>query len=329
MQNLENDMELSLGFENVSIKQKKCIVRSRSEIDTTSEIIKGIFRPVPMIASCMDTVTNADFCNLLDHHGALGILHRAFVNDSHYVSECSKLLGEWRACAIGVSNHDFELSEMLVRAGANILVFDVAHGYSDHAIEFGRKLKNKFPHIKLVIGNTNNVGLLEETYDFADGVRLGVSNGAACQTSNTAGCREKQFSVVLKHKKLSREYGVPVISDGSIKEPADFTKAVGSGANSVIAGRIFAACPESAARVEIVNNQPKKVYSGMSSRQTQEHWLGKVKNDCPEGKTMYLDIGEPLPALLNRYMGALRSGISYAGGKDIKSFQNVVEFVRI
>lgn len=325
----KNNMELSLGFENVAIKQKKGIVRSREEVDTTSEVFKGVFRPVPMIASCMDTVTNADFCNLLDRLGALGILHRAFKNDQDYVSECSKLTGEWRACAIGVSNRDLELSDMLVRAGANILVFDIAHGYSDHAIEFGRKLKQKFPHIKLILGNSNNTGLLEETYDFADGIRLGISNGSACETSNTAGCREKQFSVVLKHKQLSKQYGVPVISDGSIKEPADFTKAIGAGANSIIAGRIFAVCPESASPTEIINGQPKKVYAGMAARRTQEKWLGKTKNGCPEGKTVYLDIGEPVADLIERYVGALRSGISYAGGKDIKSFQDTVEFVRV
>ncbi|MEK6880419.1 MAG: IMP dehydrogenase, partial [Nanoarchaeota archaeon] len=58
-------------------------------------------------------------------------------------------------------------------------------------------------------------------------------------------------------------------------------------------------------------------------------WFGKVKNDTPEGKIEYLEIGENVDKLLRRYAGALRSGISYAGGKDIKTFQEDVEFVRL
>lgn len=321
--------ELSLGFENVTIKQKKCIVRSRSMVDTTSEVIKGVFLKAPMIASCMNTVTNAAFCNLLHLYGALGILHRAFTNDEDYVDECKRLNGEWRACAIGISNKDLELANKLVRAGANILVYDIAHGYSDHAIDFGRTIKKKFPDVKLVLGNTNNVGLLQETYDFVDGLRLGVSGGSVCETSNTAGCKEKQFSIVWKHKELSKKYGVPMLSDGAIREPSDFVKSIAAGSSGIIAGRIFARCPESAAEIEIIDGQYKKVYSGMAARATQERWLGKVKNGCPEGKTVHLDIGESIDKLIERYIGALRSGISYAGGKDIISFQDNVEFVRI
>ena len=327
------DFELSLGFENISIKHQKGIVKSRSEVDISSEVIRGVKLQIPLIASCMSTVTNANFCNLLSANGSLGIMHRAWTNNEQYVEECKKLTGEWKAAAIGVSGNDLELADMLVRVGINILVVDVAHGYSDHVIQFGKQLKKEYPDVKLVLGNTNNIGLLLETKSFVDGIRVGISNGSICETKNVAGCSEKQFSVVYKFRKISKEYGVPILSDGSVKESADFVKAM-TCANGVIAGRIFAMCPESAAEIYQYQyndffDAPKKIYAGMASRYVQEKWFGKVKNDTPEGKIEYLEIGENVDKLLRRYAGALRSGISYAGGKDIKTFQEDVEFVRL
>jgi hypothetical protein len=68
----------------------------------------------------------------------------------------------------------------------------------------------------------------------------------------------------------------------------------------------------------------------MSSRYVIEKWRGTLKKGtCPEGKLTYLDLGESAEALLERYSGALRSGITYAGGKDIETFQENVEFIRL
>jgi IMP dehydrogenase/GMP reductase len=168
--------------------------------------------------------------------------------------------------------------------------------------------------------------MLYEVYRFADALKVGIGSGAACTTKNTAGCYEPQFSAVLKFKEEARRLGMPVISDGGIREPADFVKAVGAGAGAVMAGSIFARCPESAAEVV----EGKKIYAGMASRYVQDRWKGGLKKGtCPEGKVVPLDLGEPVGRLLERYVGALRSGITYAGATDVKSFQELVEFVTV
>jgi IMP dehydrogenase/GMP reductase len=67
----------------------------------------------------------------------------------------------------------------------------------------------------------------------------------------------------------------------------------------------------------------------MASLRNQEKWKnGLKKGTCAEGKVIYLDIGEPVEDLIERYSGALRSGITYAGANDIKSFHEKVSFVR-
>lgn len=324
-----NQFEISYGFENIAIKQKKNICKSRLDVNIKSEVFKDVFLDIPLIASNMSTVVDSNFIIKLSKLGALGVMHRTVGND-FILSEIKNIAKEceWVAGSIGVGDDQFELIDKMCYVGCNVLFIDVAHGYSDYIIEYAKKIKNKYPEIKLIIGNTNNVGLLEETYDFIDGLKVGIAQGYACETKNTAGCTEKQFSSILKFKELSKKHGVPIISDGGTREPADFTKAIAAGANSVMAGMIFARCPESAGEIIEQNNHKYKLYAGNASRYIQEKWRGGLKTGtCSEGGVRILELGESAESLLERYAGALKSGITYAGGNDIKSFQHNVDFV--
>lgn len=323
-------MEKSYGFEDIAIKQKKNICDSRLDVDIKSEVIKGIFLDIPLIAANMSTVVNADFCIKLHDIGALGIMHRA-LSDEEYFSEVYKISQSCAvvAASIGIGDNQFELAKNLYNHGANVLCIDIAHGYSDAVISLAKKIKDKLD-VKIIVGNTTNPDILHETHEFVDAIKVGIAQGFACETKNTAGCTEKQFSAVYKFRELSKKYGVPIISDGGIREPADFTKAIGAGANSVMAGKIFAACPESAAELIFDNGEKKKLYAGMASRYVQNKWKGGLKDGtCPEGGIRMLNLGESLKDLVTRYTGALRSGITYAGAKDIKTFHENVEFVKI
>lgn len=156
-----------------------------------------------------------------------------------------------------------------------------------------------------------------------------IVHNSACETAMTAGCYEPQFSAVFKFRERAKQLGMPIISDGSIKRPADLVKAIGAGASSIMAGQIFARCPESAALTIESDGVKKRIYSGMASRDVQEEWRGHVHNDCPEGKTILLNTGEPVDKLISRYNGALRSGISYGGFDNIEDFQSGCEFLLI
>lgn len=322
---------MSFNFKDIAILQEKNICNSRLDTNISSEIIRGIKRNIPLIASNMSTVVNSDFIIKLYKLGALGVMHRALSYDKlekeirNIAKECDVV-----CASIGIENDQFDLCKKLISIGTNVIFIDVAHGYSERVIELGKKIKKEFSDIKVVLGDTINPDMLYEIYDFADALKIGIGNGQACETKNTAACNEGQFTSVFKFKQLSKKFGIPVISDGGTREPADFTKAIAAGANSVMAGKIFARCPESAApRIEI-DGKIKKIYAGMASRYVQESWRGGVKSGtCPEGKMMYVEIGETVEDLLERYSGALRTGITYVGATDINSFQKNVKFTII
>lgn len=329
MQSIES-IPISLGFEDVAISQKKNLLKSRLDANIESEIIRGVFRPIPLIAANMNSVINPDFYIKLYNLGAFAVLHRA-CDYEQQLADIKKVASrcEWVASSVGISESDFESLATFVHFGMNVCFIDVAHGYSDFILDYAKKIKREYPGLKLVLGNTTNVGLLEESSEFADAIKVGIAQGFACETANTAGCTEKQFSAVLKFKERSRQLGVPIISDGGIREAGDFSKSIAAGANSAMAGKIFAMCPESAAEVVMQDGMLKKRYVGMAARATQNEWKGGLKaGTCSEGGVRFINIGESSEALLERYSGALRSSITYGGGIDIKSFQDSVEFVR-
>jgi len=324
------DFPLSLGFEDVGIVQKKNICKSRLDVNIKSEIARGLFIENPLICSNMSSIINSQFYNKIYELGGLAVLHRA-LDTRLYIEEVKKVADKCKivAVSIGTQEDQFDLCRTLIDNGANFIIIDVAHGYSDTVINLGRKIKKEFNEVKLGVGNVTNVSFLEEVDDFADVVKCGIGGGLACSTKNTAGAFQKQFSTIFQFKELSKKLGLPILADGAIREPADFVKSIGAGANSAMAGSIFCMCPESSAEETEINGVRKKIYYGMASRRNQEQWRKGLKpKTCAEGRVVYLDLGEPVADLIERYMGALRSGITYAGANDIKSFQDQVEFVR-
>lgn len=328
-------LETSYGFDSIALVQQKNILDSRLDANIQSEIIRGVLVDIPMIAANMSTVVDAKFYSLLHQLGAFAVLHRAKTNEQMLqdIKEVSATC-TWVAASIGTNKDQFNHVKNMIKYGCNIIVIDIAHGYSDPVLSLAKKIKKYSPSTKIVLGNTTNVNMLYECYDFVDAIKVGIAQGFACETKNTAGCTEKQFSAVLKFKHAAKQFGVPIISDGSIKEPADLVKAIAAGANSVMAGRIFASCPESAAEIEITLNEDgsvlsrRKIYAGMASKYVQEKWRGGLKpGTCAEGGVRYLEIGENAEKLLERYSGALKSGITYCGAKNIQTLQDNAKFV--
>lgn len=321
----------TLKFQEVCMVPQRNICKSRLDTDISSEVFRGIKLDIPLISANMSTVTSSDFCIEMNKHGALGVLHRAAKED-FIVEETTKVAKECSlvAVSIGISNLDFVFAQRLINVGANIIFIDIANGYSDEAISIAKELKFRAPLIKIVLGNTTSVKIMYEAEQYVDAIKVGIAQGEACETYNMTGFTEGQFSAVLKFKTASDKLGLPIISDGGVREPGDFVKAIAAGANSIMAGKIFAMCPESAAEMVTMNGSPKKLYAGMASRYVQNTWKGGLKHEtCAEGKVVYLDIGEPVGKLIERYSGALRSGITYGGARDIKELQKKAEFMRV
>jgi IMP dehydrogenase len=68
--------EVGLTFDDVLLVPKRSSIRSRSAVDTSSELAPGIRLAIPIVSANMDTVTGARMAIAMAQAGGIGILHR-------------------------------------------------------------------------------------------------------------------------------------------------------------------------------------------------------------------------------------------------------------
>src|ERR671933_1181987 len=168
--------------------------------------------------------------------------------------------------AIGAVGDYMERAEALVAAEVDVLVVDIAHGHSEHALRATRQVKQAFPHVQLIAGNVAPVqGTRDLAKAGADAVKVGVGPGAACSTRIVAGVGVPQFTALVECAAAARELDLPIVADGGVRNSGDLTKALAAGAESVMIGSLLAGTEESPGRTVVRKGGRYKVYRGMAS----------------------------------------------------------------
>lgn len=237
--------------------------------------------------------------------------------------------------AIGVKD-GLERAELLVKAGADALVIDIAHGHHRSCVDMVKKLKKKFPSVDIIAGN---VATAEGTLDLikagADAIKVGIGPGAACSTRIVAGSGVPQLTAVMDCVAAAQKFKVPVIADGGIKNSGDLAKAMAAGAGTVMIGNLFSGSKESPGEYYIEGGEAFKIYRGLASRDASADMAvrggGDIEkqNRAPEGIGYRVTFKGEVRKILAGLIDGLQSGMSYTGAKDLKEFSQKSEFVRI
>jgi IMP dehydrogenase len=243
--------------------------------------------------------------------------------------------------AVGVKGDYLERTEALLEAGADTIVVDIAHGHSDNAINTVRMIKKAFPNCELIAGN---VATGEGTRDLikagVDAVKVGVGSGSICITRVVTGSGVPQLTAVIDSVKVAKEYGIPVISDGGIRNSGDTIKALAAGASSVMVGSIFGGTDESPGKTVVRHGKKFKMYRGMASfyaslgRKYREGGPEVVETEdpndyVPEGVEAMVPYKGSVTEIIRQLVGGIRSGLSYCGAQDILEMQEKAEFIKI
>ena len=243
--------------------------------------------------------------------------------------------------AVGVKGDYLERTEALLEAGADTIVVDIAHGHSDNAINTVTMIKKAFPSCELIAGN---VATGEGTRDLikagVDAVKVGVGSGSICITRVVTGSGVPQLTAVIDSVKVAREFGIPVISDGGIRNSGDAIKALAAGASSVMVGSIFGGTDESPGKTVVRHGKKFKMYRGMASfyaslgRKYREGGVEVVDTEdpndyVPEGVEAMVPYKGSVTEIIRQLVGGVRSGLSYCGARDIQDMQEKAEFIRI
>lgn len=134
MLNIRKDTGLT--FDDVLLVPKKTNVQSRSYVDLTTKLTKKIFLKLPLISANMDTVTESQMAIAIAKIGGIGIIHR-FLTIEDEVEEVKKVKKEniLVGAAIGIRGDYQQRCQALIKAGADVIVIDIAHGYSTHLLK--------------------------------------------------------------------------------------------------------------------------------------------------------------------------------------------------
>ncbi|MBD5201840.1 MAG: IMP dehydrogenase [Bacteroides sp.] len=252
---------------------------------------------------------------------------------------CKDSRGRLRVAAgVGVTADSMERVDALVSAGVDAIVIDTAHGHSRGVIGVLKAIKEKYPHIDVVVGNiaTGEAAkfLVENG---ADGVKVGIGPGSICTTRVIAGVGVPQLSAVYDVAKALKGTGVPLIADGGIRYSGDIVKALAAGAYSVMLGGMLAGVEESPGETIIFNGRKYKAYRGMGSLEAMEKGskdryfqAGETdtKKLVPEGIAARVPYKGSLYEVVYQMLGGLRSGMGYCGASDIEKLHEA-KFTRI
>jgi IMP dehydrogenase len=243
--------------------------------------------------------------------------------------------------AVGVKGDYLERTEALLEAGADVIVVDIAHGHSENAINTVHMIKKAFPDCELIAGNVaTGEGSRDLIKAGVDAVKVGVGSGSICITRVVTGSGVPQLTAVIDSVKVARDYDIPIISDGGIRNSGDITKALAAGASSVMIGSLFGGTDESPGKTLVKNGKKYKMYRGMASfyaslgRKYREAGPQVVDSDdlndyVPEGVEAMVPYNGSVVEIIRQMAGGLRSGLSYCGAKTIPEMQTNAEFIKI
>ena len=252
---------------------------------------------------------------------------------------CKDSKGRLRvAAAVGIGSDTIDRIDELVKADADAIVIDTAHGHSRYVLDMLRKAKAKYPDIDFVAGN---IATAEAATDLvlagADGVKVGIGPGSICTTRVIAGVGVPQLSAIYSVAKALKDSNIPVIADGGLRYSGDIVKALAAGATSVMAGSLFAGVEESPGETILYQGRKFKTYRGMGSVEamqagSKDRYFQDIEDDIkklvPEGIAARVPYKGTLYEVIYQLVGGLRAGMGYCGAKNIMALHHA-KFTRI
>lgn len=332
---------------------------SRKDINLSTNFSKRIKISVPLVSAPMDTVTESKLAVELAKSGGIGIIHRnlSVENQALEVEKVKKqklLVG----AAIGASSGFEDRVKALVKAGADAVVVDSAHGYAKGVIDTIKFIKKNYKKIDVVAGNIATFdGAKALISAGADGLRVGMGPGAICTTRIISGMGVPQITAIIETSRIAKKFGIPVIADGGIKYSGDITKALAAGASTVMMGGHFAQAIESPGKVVTLKrhelpsrfqkiSQTKeeyqfKEYRGMGSIgamekgaqiKSEDEFHGKNYKDrvlVAEGVEGLVPVKGTVSELVDQAIGGVKSGMYYIGAKNLTELWKKAKFIQI
>lgn len=303
--------KIALNYNDVFLVPRYSELQSRKEADTSLQLGNFKFK-VPAVPSNMKTVIDEGWAKWLSDNDYFYIMHRFDYVTVPFVKNANEQNFKFVSISTGVNEDSLLELQTIQNEGYRIdyVTIDVAHGHHLKVKNRIQEIKKLFPDVFVIAGNvTTPEGIIDLESWGADATRVGIGPGKACTTRFQTGFHVPMFTAVQECANVAN---TPIFADGGIHHYGDIAKALVAGAEWIMAGSMFASCSDSPAPT--ING--RKVYYGSASSYNKGH-----KNHI-EGTLLELELADTLEERLQQITQALQSSISYAGGTDLKIFNN-------
>ncbi len=238
--------------------------------------------------------------------------------------------------AVGVSKDVMERVDALLKAKADVIAIDTAHGHSVGVLKQIEKIKAAYPNAQIIAGNVATASGTRALIEHgADCVKVGIGPGSICTTRVVAGIGVPQITAIADCAEEADKHGRTIIADGGVKYSGDIPKAIAAGATAVMLGSLLAGTEEAPGELELYQGRQFKVYRGMGSLgamaagSKDRYFQDDAKKLVPEGVEGRVAYKGALSETVYQLVGGLRAGMGYCGTPDIEALRHDGEFMRI
>jgi IMP dehydrogenase len=242
--------------------------------------------------------------------------------------------------AIGAKGDYLERAGELLRAGADVIVIDIAHG---HSVVMGRAIeafRARFGNAELIAGNVATAeGVTFLVERGVNGVKVGIGPGGGCTTrlNTNFGVPQVEALVACREAAAGR---VPLIADGGVRRDGALVQALLFGGDTVMLGSVLAGTfetpgdtvqkpvviPESHKTVKV----PFKVFRGMASLEAivdrldvEDAESADVEALGAEGTEISVPARGSVRPIVRDMLKHLCSAISYGGAGSLSELQEM------
>jgi len=242
--------------------------------------------------------------------------------------------------AIGAKGDYLERGAELLRAGADVIVIDIAHGHSTVMARAIDAFRQRFGDTELIAGNVATPDGVTFLIDRGvNGIKVGIGPGGGCTTRLNTNFGVAQVEALVRCRAAS-DGRVPLIADGGIKRDGAIVQALMFGGDTVMLGSRLAGTtetpgetvqkpvvvPESRKTVKV----PFKVFRGMASLQAivdrldvEDAESADVEALGAEGIEISVPARGSVRPVLRNMLKHLCSAISYGGARSLSELQQM------
>ena len=347
------DNEIKLDYKDVLIRPKRSTLKSRKDVELKRTYrfrnSGKTWRGIPIMAANMDGVGTFDIAYVLSNLNLFTCIAKQHSPKEWYNN--FQMGCDYVAVSIGTNLKEYEKAKEIISTNnLSWICIDIANGYSEHFVDFVRKVRKDMPGINIIAGNVVTADMTQELIlAGADVVKVGIGPGSVCTTRIQTGVGYPQLSAVIECADAAHGLDGHIIADGGCTCPGDVAKAFAAGADFVMLGGMFAGHNEGGGAVitkryrtsefEVYDDgdtgntvyKDKKFvqFYGMSSDTAMHKHAGGIASyRSSEGRTVEVPYRGSVNDTIEDLLGGLRSTCTYVGAESLKQLSKCTTFVR-